>query len=420
MISTNTRLILEMEKTEHAVMVHPDNPITKEILNACIDLVDRGIALDLFLDEENKTYLEHNLFLLNKCSLLVNKGGAVYLVPDTGETRFWECIRDFEEYSYYFPTTEEVVYRREEDMPVFQNTLSSFEKMRQTAKPYLVERSDIDIRIHVSETMIMLGDLLELGWEVDRADKVIVQGIGRVEAYGRRKIRLEKNTIIKIGASNEKQSRIRAVFVKVTEELKITYDIGFIGDETKQYCSLVNSENYPHVYGIAKGNQVRFTWDVPLAKEVRIMPFEIYYSRGEHKFIPDTSLTIEIQGKVKDRTYFRKIQILVFPIPVMEEKLISIDSLKKKNFDYEIPVTLVNERYLQEFHAEEKERYRELRNEVAAQYAEISNHKFNLSRIKEFFFTILTRKYSGRKEIIQQLNSIQSYYESSNRRAGDD
>jgi hypothetical protein len=418
MVDTNYKLILEMEKAEHALTIHTDSFITKEILNSCINLVEKGIAIELFLDSENQLYLEENNFLFNKCSQFVNKGGSIFMTPNPAELRFWQCIVDFKEYSYYSLEEEKVIYKYEKDLPFFQNAFIDFETKKQAGKPYLVEKGDIEIRVTLSDALIMLGDPIELSWEVDGADKVIVQGVGRVEAYGRKKIRLEKNTILKIGASNERQSKIKAILVKVSDDLKISYDIGFIGVGTKEYCSLVNSDIYPHVYGISTGNQLKLKWDVPLAKDVKIMPFGIMKSKGEYTFTPSSSFNIEIYGTVKEKIYIRKIQILLFPIPIFKEKLISTFPFINKKYNISIP--RLQKEKIEQMRIVEKQRYLDLNKKIIDINFALRSDKINFNYFKTFFFTVLKGKYFERKEILKEINSIQSYYEPSKSGAGSD
>ena len=407
---------MEMEKAEHALAIHADGFITKEILNSCINIVEKGVALELFLDMENQQFLEENTFLFKKCSQLVNKGGCVFLISNTADFRFWECMVDFREYSYYSLEEEKVIYKEEKDLPVFQNALIAFERRKKESKPYLVEKGDIAIRINLSDEVIMLGDPVELSWEVEGADKVVVQGVGRVEAYGRKKIRLEKNTILKIGASNERQSRIKAVLVKVSDELKIVYDIGFISAGTKQYSSLVNSDIYPHVYGISEGNQLKLKWEVPLAKDVKIIPFNILKSKGEFIFTPSASFDIEIHGTIKEKIYIRRIQILLFPIPVFRDKLISVFPFTNKKYDISVP--LLQKEKIEQMWLAEKQRYLALNKRIVDTNSVIRAKKMDFNNLKTFFFTILKEKYFHRKEILKEINSIQSYYEPSEPGAG--
>src|SRR5690554_3595940 len=106
----NQKLITEIEKAEHCLMIHADGFITKEILNACIDKALSGIAVELFLDLENKLFLEGNPFLLNKCIQFVISGGSIIITPNTVENKFWNCLVDFDKHIFYSLEKDEVVY----------------------------------------------------------------------------------------------------------------------------------------------------------------------------------------------------------------------------------------------------------------------------------------------------------------------
>lgn len=404
----NQTLIAEIKKAEHALMIHPENLITSDILISCINLVEKRIALELFLDMENKLFLEENPFLFKKCCELINKGGSVFLVKNNTPTNYWKCIIDFKEYIYYATEEGQAIHETDQDTLVFEDALIDFQRKRQEGSPYLIG-GDIKIRFNVSEPLILKGDTVELNWEVEGAFKVIVQGLGEVEAYGRKKIKLEQDTIIKIGASNNRQFQFKAIQVRVSEaDPEITYDIGYISEGTKQYNSLVNSDLHPHVYGVSKGNQVKLTWNLPKATEVKIIPFDKTETVGEHTFIASSSLQIVIKAVIFNKTFHRKIQVLVFPIPLLKENLISVMPLETKKYSLSIPL-LLHEK-TEHFPAFKKQEYLRLRKKITKEHS-FSKGKMNLTTLKEGLFNFLKEKYSPRTGIMKAIQSIQSYYE---------
>lgn len=412
----NQTLIAEIKKAEHALMIHLENLVTSDILMSCINLVEKRIALELFLDMENKIFLKENPFIFDKCCELINKGGSVFLINSNTTTKNWKCLIDFRELIYYATEEGEAIHETDQDTLVFQNALIDFQKIRQESKPYLIGK-DINIRINVSEPLILKGDTVEVGWEVDGAFKVIVQGLGEVEAYGRKKIKLEQDTIIKIGASNKHQFKFKAIQVRVSEtDPEITYDIGYISEGTKQYNSLVNSDLHPHVYGVSKGNQVKLTWNLPKATEVKIIPFDKSETVGEFIFIPSSSLQIEIKALIFNKTFSRKIQLLVFPIPLLKENLVSVIPLETNKYSISIPL-LLNEK-TENFPTFKKQEYLKLRKNIFKERSYFRRSKINLNTLKEGLFNFLKETYSHRMGIIKAIQSIQSYYEhpKSNRR----
>jgi hypothetical protein len=416
----NQTLIAEIKKAEHALMIHLENLVTSEILMSCINLVEKRIALELFLDMENKLFLKENPFIFDKCCELINKGGCVFLINSNTTTKNWKCLIDFREFIYYATEEGQAIYETDQDTLVFQNALIDFQKIRQEGKPYLIGK-DINIRINVSEPLILKGDTVEVNWEVDGAFKVIVQGLGEVEAYGRKKIKLEQDTIIKIGASNKHQFKFKAIQVRVSEtDPEITYDIGYISEGTKQYNSLVNSDLHPHVYGVSKGNQVKLTWNLPKATEVKIFPFDKSETVGEFTFIPSSSLQIEIKALIFNKTFSRKIQLMVFPIPLHKENLISVIPIETNRYSISIPL-LLNEK-TENFSAFKKQEYLKLRKKIFKEHSSFSDKKINLNTLRDGLFNFLKEKYSHRKGIIKAIQSIQSYYEHprSNRRNTND
>lgn len=403
-------LIAKIEQAEHTLIVYIDGFISAEILNSCLTSIQKGLSLDLFLNAVNESFLETNLFLLNKCIQLVNQGGSIFMITNAENSESWKCITDFNELAYYSSAEQKVFHERIWGNSLSENILLDFERKKQENKPYLIENGDLQIKFNASEQLIQSGDSIELKWEVKGADKVIIQGLGEVEAFGRKKIILTKDTILKIGASNEQQSQIKTILIRVSETTpEIQYDIGFISAATKQYISLVNSDIHPHVYGISKGNQVKLTWKVLQAQSVTIMPFNLMETSGEYYFTPESSLTIEIQATIGNNILTRKIQVLLFPVPLFKEKLFSFDFFKNKK--QTVPILVLFAGKIKEMKEEENQRYLSLSKKITNQHLLISSKKFNLKAINIFLLEILKERYSHRKGILQQINSIRSYYD---------
>ncbi len=403
-------LLKEIEKAEHALILYIDDLVAQEVLTSCLSAIDKGLSLDIFLSIENKIFLKENLFLLNTCIQLVDKGARIFMIDDHTDSTTWKSIVDFKEIIYYSLSAQKIIYEKEEDNSFLTNEFLEFERKKEKASPYLAENGDLQINFNVSEPTVISGDPVELKWEVKGANKVIIQGLGEVEAFGRKKIIPTKDTLLKIGASNKRQSQIKVIPVRVSEKhLTIQYDLGFINTGTKQYASLVNSDIYPHTYGISKGHQVKFTWKVPKAQSITIMPFSLSGTSGEFYFTPSDSLTICINAMIGSNSITRKIQVLLFPVPLFKEKLFSAGFLKNKQQVLFTPLS--KKEQTEKIRKEGVKRYKELTQKVNNHYLQTRHKKFNLKSINIFLFDVLREKFSHRKGILQQINAIRSHYE---------
>jgi hypothetical protein len=394
--------IFELEKAEHSLKIRLNGVFNTEILDHCIHAVEKGVAVDLLICHETKFTIENDAFLLNKSIQLIKKGGCIYTTETNSEPKYWMYISDFNK---THPSNSPNGQTASEK----QVAIIEFEKIKQSYSPYLIEKGDIQIRFSVSDTLILNGDTIELNWEVDGAETVIIQGLGEVDSYGKKKIYLDKNTIIKIGASNKHQSQIKALWVEVADaDLDVEYDIGFIHPKNEVYTSLVKPDNHPHVYGVAKGNKVKINWSVPHATAVHIHPFDIKESTGSHTFYPTESMDIEIQAEIKNRVFRRKIQVLLFPIPVFTEKKISLQGFNETVFKIKIPEFPFQT--AQQFLDTEKKKYQALVEKIDIRKQEIGQ-KINKNNINDSFFTQLKNRYFNKKNILNELSALQSNYE---------
>jgi hypothetical protein len=305
-------LIGELEKAKHSASLCVCGNIDDRVISSCLQMAERGVAVELFFNECNKEFLRNNQFILNRCFQFISRGGSIYIASDSLSPAF------------------SVDYQ--------QTFHDEFRRMREASTPYLQEPDDIRIRIKTSAATIVNGDAIELSWEVDNADEVLIQGVGEVEHHGSRTILLAEDTIIKIGASNKNQVQLRTLPIRVINgETSISYDLGFISPNTGNFNTLVNSNAYPHVYGVSKGHDIKLMWNVSQAAEVTIDPFGITTPSGEFTFTPTSSLDIEIRATISDRIVTRKIHLHVFPIILFSGKLVETPIIIKPIKEFYAP-----------------------------------------------------------------------------------
>lgn len=385
--------------------------VYSELIDVCVEQVERGVAVELLLNANSPTLLESNPFLLHKCLQLINKGAAVFLMTPRKGKSLYGCIADFEKAWDIF-SDRVLLYTEEKNLAEIQRIGRDFDQLKGESAPYLVEGGDIRLQLSASEYVIMKGDMIEIKWDVDLADKIVIQGIGQVNAYGSKRLKIEKSTILKIGAYNARQSQIRAVKIWVSEEVKISYDIGFLSFRTNAYCSLVQADNYPHIYGVAMGSAVRLQWQVVDASDVKIFPFNLTTHEGEHVFTPVQSMKIEIRARVQGKVLTRKITLMIFPIPIFRDKLVPLMKNIEQRYQFTLPAELKlgYSKHLRAMLKREQVRYRALRANLYDHYFDLKTKRFNLKRVNSFLFNFLKRTYSQRSSILNVIQSIQDYY----------
>ncbi|HTF80895.1 MAG TPA: hypothetical protein VL947_04200, partial [Cytophagales bacterium] len=237
--------------------------LSMEVMEVLCLLPQNGVAVEITIDSQAEVLLQSHRGCLHRCYMLADKGASLYLSP-TAVEGLW-CFLDYKD--MIFVDQEGLLhYHSREDAPsLIQQKLMAYQQIKQHASPYLYEYQDMSIHVSVSEHHVLKGDVVELNWQVTHADKVIVKGLGEVASHGSKRIQVQEDTLIKIGAYNSKQVRLQAFPIWVYKEAILQYDLFFMNSATMQYHSLVNHELFPHVYGVALGSKLRLSWQIPEA-----------------------------------------------------------------------------------------------------------------------------------------------------------
>lgn len=406
------QLVKMLERAQHCVALVWRDALSDLVAEQLEALLAKGVAVEILWDGSVDGYLQGDHFAFNRLCLLVQKGACMYRDETAAFEGFW-CFMDYEEARYFDLQGTDLVHSLEIQPEALRQQLKDYELKKHAAQPYLVEAGDVQIRFKVSDACVIKGDTVELTWEVDHADKVIIQGLGEVSSYGKSKILIDQNTILKIGAYHKQQSQLKTLQVLVYKELSLHYDLSFKLPLSPDFVSLVNSNLYPHVYGVAMGNQVRLTWDIPEAKSVEILPFGLVSNSGTHVFNPSQSLQIDIKVLTHHVELNRKIQLLVFPIPVFKEKLMDMPALQKQSYTlYGLQELQTQfEKHLQHTCQEEEQRYLAMREELSRRRCAIETKKLNLSRVNSLVFDFLKKTFAHRKGVVSEIQSIEAYYE---------
>jgi hypothetical protein len=409
MYSFTSEFIKQIQQAEDVLQIQPGEQFSKDLFDACIRMAERGIAIELYLDNRHIHFLEENPYVLNACIQLITKGACVFSVA-SGQQSATNFMLDFRRYGW--STADKLHFEADQSIETmeFQRMLILFDTLKKQSSSYLIRKDDIQIDYTLSNDTILSGDSIELTWQIKNASKVIIQGLGEVNAFGRTYIKPEQDTIIKIGAYNKQQVQLKAFMVRVADiRENLQYDIGFIDEHTKEYTSLVNSDLHPHVYGVSKGHRMRLHWQITKAQEVHISPFNKKNTSGIIEFIPTESMTIEIQAVFNATTFVRNIQILLFPIPVLSNPVMPIDVLTQTRFS--LPKPKGFSAHAQSVKQAEQERYQSLNNSLTSYAKKLRTSDRTFLQLTKDVFVRLKNTYASRTEIVEELKSIESYYE---------
>lgn len=395
-----------LNTTKHDLKMALAEPVQEPLLLECIRLVERGAAVTLVISADDEQRLRENVFLFNKCLIFLKKGGEIYF----HRAPFALAIGDYRR-----------VASPEKNSAEVSSCLRLFNELVQSSTCFLDDPEDIHIHFNITDDIILKGDEVTLSWEVTNATTVIIEGIGEVEAVGSKKMRPGSDTIFRIGAYNAAQSKLKTACVKVYDNIDIHYDLSFANARTGEFSSLIKEDNYPHVFGVASSNRVKIKWHVKDSNEVRLLPFGINEASGEHEFLPEGNMVIEIKAKVLQRVFTRKIQLLVFPIPVLSKHLTEVMTKSKQQPSATTPdltevITQIRQRQvsyhqsLNKIKQTELQKYSTLLREIGKITFDKSDNKFNLEDINRTVFDRLKRYYSHEPGIVEVIDSIRSYY----------
>lgn len=405
-----------------AVLLYVRSGIAAPVLNTCIQQLEKGIPVELFLNKEHEYEILQNPFLFNKCLLFIKKGGTIKLdVAEEINNIFF--ILDYK--SVGFGTSENDISSYENAGNEFrlQESIARFYQKR-SGRTFLQEANDISITLHSDKQIIRKGEEVVLSWDVMFADKVMMQGKGEIASTGKCIIKPEQSSVIMIGAYNKNQSSYTTLFIKVIEELELSYDIGFLSPVNKQFSSLVNSATHPDVFGVLYGHRLRFSWEMLEAESILISPFGLSDKKGVYEFTPETSMDIEITARSGEQTLKRIIQIKLFPVKIFKEKILTTpDLMKKVKVALSLPPehqwrTNLDSNTHWNDHKETLLLYQNLVKRTKSAY---QKHKarINFKTINDGFFSFLKKKNSQEPGVSEILQSLSEVYEQRNR-AGTD
>ena len=419
-MNTTSTLYEFIKNARHSIRAVIHTVPSSETLQMFIDRIEEGVEVLLILDRATESTMRKDPFAFNRLMLINKKGGAVYFLEGVDKKRHLFCLLDYQK----LWLGDNQVLTDKVDTATIREYLDLFSSLINDQTLYLQNNDDLKVSFDISDEVILKGDEIELHWEVQQADKVVVQKLGEVAPKGTKKLRPAVSTIFKIGVYNKDEACFRTASVKVYEDVSIDYDISFQNARTKQYSSLIKEKNYPHVYGVAQKNKIKFKWNVKDAKSVKILPFDIDTLSGVHEFTPQENMDIVIEVNIYNQKLTRRIQLLVFPIPVFTDKLLSNIPIIEQDSKVEISgldkmamLKKVKEsqaphnEFLKKLLAQKEERYELLNKRIEELIFDNSGKKYNLYHVNEGIFAKLERFYGKKPHIKNVIQSIKAYYD---------
>jgi hypothetical protein len=301
-------------------------------------LQNRGVHVELIVF---LSHSERGLRNMNSLKRMAISGSNISLVSTPESKQFLECFAILDN-KYLISNVDyglvsnigELIYSKVKEFHVL---LSKSEKLE-----YAV--NNLSINFQVNKTEVQLGDIVDLYWEVENADFVLLDPvIGAVNTTGNISIPVFEDTLFRIKASNLTGVLIKSIFIKIIHDAFISLKISVYDPASKDFVPLESANQPHHSYALVKGDRVKLEWSTSangIIREERLGYINLY---GEHIFqIFDNEkfiFTLETTLGVYNRTIDLFVVVdQYFPIglkPIEStEKIISPMLFKKGKFTF--------------------------------------------------------------------------------------
>ncbi|MEQ9289270.1 MAG: hypothetical protein RIG77_20250 [Cyclobacteriaceae bacterium] len=295
----------------------------------------RQLELCLYLPKEVAEGAQNNPFTLTRLYKLRELGASIYIIEELGNEPNLVCMVDFEATLEMTETHCNMLSSRKDERKLIAYQ-KQFESINQSQPEFLQEQDDINLSFRVENSIVTKGSSTNIHWRSENAAMVEIDNVGGVPLVGSKPVTFFDHTILKIKASNNKQVKIKALYVNAVKQLNIKYTVKFFNPISKQFVSLEENKNNPGIFGVAKGSRIKLTWNIIEAEEVTILPFGMNQTLGEHIFQTNGSQEITIQAKLQEKVTSCRIIIHEFPMPVFTHNFIPIKKVLPSNIDLNI------------------------------------------------------------------------------------
>ncbi len=379
--------------------------------------LQRELVIDIYLEENIINKVEETPFLLNKLLNIQSKGANIYIANRLDPAGNVKCVvqQDFQKTMLI---SADDVFEEIERLPfdAFFTSISS------EGKAYREDHEGVSISFSSESNTVFKGKSTTIRWEVKNAESIKIIGIGEVPAIGQREVQVLENTILILSAINKRQKKYKAIHLKAVRGIDINYDVQFLNPASKKYISLKNEENYEGVFGVSKGNKIKLVWEVLHADQVAISPFGLNKSTGEHIFVPNGTLEINIQAILQGKTTNKRIIIHEFPMPIFADKLIAVNGDFVSNIELNIKDFrgkahhYIQEKGLYGFEAKGKELREKIKsqeNELMERYSALNfsdfYRKHSLDKLNKSIIGRLKSFFKDKPKVIEMINLLHQH-----------
>jgi hypothetical protein len=113
------------------------------------------------------------------------------------------------------------------------------------------------------------------------------------------------------------------------------YSVFSIDVKHQQKIKLNEIIDYPNQFGIVNGQAIEFNWHAINADFIEISGLGIVNSIGSNTYFPSEKFSIQITIKNKKHTVQKKIDIHLYPVPIIEKLKIPMPEINLPNLNFQ-------------------------------------------------------------------------------------
>lgn len=407
-------LVNALHKSKRTVRIYVSDEVQTDFFEECLRTLHRQVVMDFYFSKACILEIEAQPFVLNKLFELKARGATVYVAneSDLNAKYKWICQIDFK--STVALNANELLTELE-----FSHTEGIFNSIHQKSSEYRVSNSAIKAEFESQSYNVIRGKSTTISWNVKEADSVRIDGIGEISSSGKKVVQVLDNTLLTLKASNRKESKFKAIYLRAIESLEINFDVLFLNPASKKFVSLKTEDDSDGVFGVSKDHKIKVVWNVPHAETVEVQPFGINTKSGAFSFMPDGTSEINIRASLQEQVVNQRIIIHQYPMPILKEELVNIksDFYNESKFSYKDirrqAYLFINDKRTLDSLEELKAKVSEQEKILLDKFKNLNFNKFyeehSISKLNNTILGRLKEYFSDRPEVKKMLDTLQQY-----------
>ena len=318
-----------------------------ELLNLLITKLQQGLAIDVLFSDMAQTSLDANMEIFYKVLAFKRLGGDFYKIDAEKLEVSSEFVHEFcliDENILLYNFQGAVLFEVEKRLPnqiawhsPYRSYVQHFANLLKEALPHATSQDELELEFEVDSVAVSTGDHVQISWVANNGDRLeINHAIGSVAPSGVTSLRIEEDCWIVAKASNDKQKKQRAIFIRALDLPDVHYKIFAYDHRLKDYIEVLSPKEFPHHYGITHKQPVRIEWEVKHAEQVKVGDTLYSEATGSAVFMITESATIPIIGIFGETQKKKEVFIKVFPVPAIQHIHIPLPYGMKLNANIEL------------------------------------------------------------------------------------